>query len=283
MPGTILFGIDVETAPEHSLGFASYGAELFHELGVPVTWCLTGKTLVKHPDVFAALEGDDPIEFQAHTYGHLLLKTVLMKIPEGKRLHDRTDRFTKRGASLPEIDDDLARCQEAFETILGRRAVAFTGPWGYCRGLGDRPDILEVAYRHGFRILRTFARDADDGQPVPIEWQPFFYGFHAREGLGGVLELMIHGYQDDFCWRAFTEPREGERYVDYLKSLADRAAADDLTWGLCSHDHGCATREGFEEKGGWFREIMEYAKGLGVRFLTASAYWEEMVAKRRRA
>jgi hypothetical protein len=275
MPGTILFGIDVESASEHSAGFAKHARALFEELQTPVTWYLTGMTIERYPHMFRETDGNSLIELQAHTYRHILLKTVLMKIPEGLCIHDSTDWYMNRGGTPEEIDEDIGKCQQVFERVLGRRATALTGPWGYYRGLGDRPDLLEIVHRHGFRILRTFGRNEDDGQPVPLEWQPFFY---RVQGFPEVLECMIHDYQDEFYWRAFAQPKEGESYADHLKQVAQQVAERDLTWSLCSHDHGCATPEGFEEKGRWFREIIRYAKGLGIRFLKVSDYYEEMSA-----
>ena len=90
---------------------------------------------------------------------------------------------------------------------------------------------------------------------------------------------MINGYQDDFTYTCFA-PDDGTPYVEYLKSVARRVAEIDLTWGLCSHDHNCATREGFNTKGDWFRDIVEYALGLNIRFLTATQYHAEMTAQR---
>ncbi len=278
MAGTILFGIDVESASPDSEGFAGYGGEMFQELDVPVTWFVTGKTLERYPRVFRDIDASALIELQAHTYDHILLKTVLMRIPEGKRIHGKTDWYMHRGGSIEEIEADLKRCQEVFSDVLGRRATGLTGPWGYYRGLGDRPELLEMVHGLGFRILRTFARDQNDAQPVPLDWQPFFY---EVQGFPDVLECLVHGYQDDFYWRAFEEPDEGVTYDAYLKTVADRVAEEDLAWSLCSHDHRCATEEGFEEKGGWMRAIVEHAKGLGIRFLTASQYYGEMLASER--
>jgi peptidoglycan/xylan/chitin deacetylase (PgdA/CDA1 family) len=276
MAGTIIFGIDVESASEHSAGFARYGRALFEELQTPVTWYLTGKTLERYPQVFRDIEGRSLVELQAHTYSHILLKTVLMKIPEGLCIHDSRDWHFVPGGSIQEIDEDLDKCQRVFEEALGRRATALTGPYGYYRGLGDRPDLLEIVHRHGFRILRTFARNEDDGQPVPLDWRPFFY---RVQGFPDILECMVHDYQDDFYWQAFAQPKEGESYAEHLKDVARQVAERDQTWSLCSHDHGCATPEGFEKKGQWFRQIIEYAKGLGIRFLKVSDYYEEMRAE----
>jgi len=276
MPGTILFGIDVESASEASVGFATYGAELFQELGIPVTWYLTGQTLERYPQVFQRVDALQGIELQAHTYSHLLLKTVLLQVPPGMRIHDSTDYFMCRGGSLEEVEKDLARCQQVFRQVLGRTATALTGPWGYYRGLGDRPDLLEVVDRHGFRILRTFARNETDGQPVPLAWQPFCY---RVQGFPHILEIMVHDYQDDFYWREFTQLSPQPCYADHLRTVADQVAQQDLVWSLCSHDHRCATREGFQQKGTWYRAIIEHALGLGIRFLSATQYYQERLAE----
>jgi peptidoglycan/xylan/chitin deacetylase (PgdA/CDA1 family) len=277
MPATILFGVDVETASEDARGFAKYAAELFHDLECPVTWYLTGKTLEMFPDEFTRVAKDGCfIELQAHTYGHMLLKSVLMQVPEGRTVHGKTDWYYEPAGRFDEIDQDLRRCQKLFEDILGRRAVALTGPWGYYRGLGDRPDLLELVDRHGFRILRTFARDEHDANPVPIEWQPFFYRI---QGYPSLLELMIHGYQDDFYWEALEGPGRDQSYLEHQKRLAERVAAEGLTWSLASHDHGCATREGFERKAAWFRGLIQHAKALGIRFMTATEYFGEVCGR----
>ena len=278
MPGIIIFGIDVEKASKDSVGFTKYAAKLFQKLNIPVTWYLTGKTLECYPDTFRKIGSSEFIELQAHTYNHILLKTILMRIPKGRRIHGSSGWYIKRGGSLKEIDADLRKCQLVFQDVLGRHATALTGPWGYYRGLGDRPDLLEIVHRHGFKILRTFARNEQDSQPVPLEWQPFFY---KAQGFPEILEYTIHDYQDDFCWQAFTRPKKGESYVNHLKEVARKIAKENLTWSLNSHDHGCATREGFEKKGNWFRAVVEYAKSLNIRFLSVTEYYEEMCLKRR--
>ena len=279
MAGTIILGVDVESASAASRGYAEYGTEMFHALGVPVTYYLTGQVLEMHPKVFAALENDDLVDLQCHTYDHLLLKTVFMDLPEGIKGHDDKRHFMARGATLEQIDADLGRCVGLFEEVLGRKPRGFTGPWGYYRGLQDRPDILEIVHRHGLRHLRTFARDERDCQPVPVEWQPFFY---ETQGFGDVLELFVHDYQDDFYWQMFARPKPGDTYEQHLRSVARRVADADLVWSADSHDHGCETREGFEKKGRWLRDFIAYAKDIGVRFVSAEAFYSEALAARGR-
>lgn len=276
MPGTILFGIDVETASDHTVGFIKYGVPFFEGLEVPVTWYVTGKTLEKYPDLFREVDGHPLIDLQAHTYGHILFKTVWMKIPPGKTIHGSKDHFVNRGESPETIDADLRRCQGVFQEVLGRRALGLTTPWAYYRGLGDRPDLLEIVYNHGFRFLRSFGRNEIDGQPVSLEWQPFAYAFH---GYHDMAELLIHDYQDDFYWEMFTNPGPGETYGDHMMEVVDRVVENDLVLSTASHDHGTATEEGFRKKSDWYRAFLEYAKRKGVRFVTGSQFYRELVSK----
>jgi peptidoglycan/xylan/chitin deacetylase (PgdA/CDA1 family) len=273
MPGTLLFGIDVETASEDAAAFAGHGARLFSELQTPVTWYLTGKTLERYPRDFKALERNPLIDVQAHTYDHVLLKTVLIKVPKGAEVHGSRDWYLQRGGALHEIDEDLARCQKVFEAALGRRATALTGPWGYYRGLADRPDLLEIVDRHGFRALRTYARNADDGQPVDLETAPFFY---AVQGFPHILECPVQFYQDEFYWRAFAMPPNEEPYLNALKEMVDEVAEKNLVGTVCSHDHAFASKEARAVKESWYRGVIEHARSRGVRFLTVSQFYEEM-------
>ena len=227
MPGKLIFGIDVETADENAKGFAKFGAELFNELECPVTWYVTGKTLQAYPGEFKAIdsgiERSGFIDIQAHTYNHILLKTVLLKVPEGKTVHGNTDWYYVEGSSPEVIDEDLGRCQRVFQDVLGRRAIGLTTPWGYYRGLADRPDLLRIVDKHGFKILRAFGRDENDCNPVPLEWKPYF---HEVQGFPHILETMIHGFQDDFYWEMIGKPDMGGTYFDYLKSPRRRGGRE---------------------------------------------------------
>jgi hypothetical protein len=96
-----------------------------------------------------------------------------------------------------------------------------------------------------------------------------------------MLELLVHDYQDDFYWRMFTRPGPGDTYEDHLRGIARRVAQEDLVWSACSHDHGCATRQGFESKGRWLRDLITYAQDLGARFVSAEQYYREALATAR--
>ena len=276
MSGTVLLGVDVETASESSVNYARLGLDMLAAEDMCATWYVTGKTLEHSPEAFVEADRAECLDLQAHTYDHLMLKSVLVEVPPGASYGGATDWLFRRGGSSEEIDADLARCQQAFADVLGREAVGLTGPWCYYRGLGDRPDLLDIVYARGFRILRTFGRNERDCEPIPLEWQPRSY---APQGMGDVLELMVHGYQDDFTFNWLTGG-DRDAYAAYLRALADRVAAEDLVWSFCSHDHGCETADAFAGKTGWLRETIRYAKSLGMRFLTASQFYAEQMAER---
>ncbi|MCC6442862.1 MAG: polysaccharide deacetylase family protein [Armatimonadetes bacterium] len=274
MPGTILIGVDVESASEASAGYARYGAEMLAQEATPATWYVTGSTLERYPSLFAELDRAGTVDIQSHTYSHLLLKTVCIEVPPGRTVHGKTDWYIQPGGTNEEIDTDLDRCQKLFEDVLGRRAFGLTCPWNYYRGLMDRLDLLEIVRSHGFRFLRAFGRNEKDGQPTPLEWQPFFY---APQGFGDMLEIFIHDYQDAFYFIQFNALTDARTYPDHLRKVADRVASDNLVWSLATHDHGCADRESFEQKQFWLRELIRYAKSLGIRFMTGSEYYRERI------
>lgn len=277
MPGTILVGIDVETVGEASENYARLGPGFFTELGIKGTWYVTGRVLEKSGRLFGQAAGSGAVDIQIHTYDHLLLKSVLMKVPPGLKIHGREDWFYRAGGTVQQVEADLTRCQQVYQDIFGSPARGLTGPWAYYRGLGDRPDLLDIVHGLGIRFLRTFGRDEFDGQPVPMEWQPYWY---SPQGHDDLLELMIHDYQDDFYYAAFNGLVDASSYPRHLCEVADRVAKEDLVWSLCSHDHGCMTAEAFRAKTNWMAQIVRYAKSIGIRFLTGSEYYHEQMAVR---
>jgi len=277
MAGTILLGVDVESNGPPSETYARLGPRMLEALGISATWYVTGQTLERYPKAFVEAEKCGCVELQAHTYSHMLLKSICVEIPPGRSYAGAEGWLCRRGGSNEQVEADLARCQQVFRDVLGRAADALTGPWGYYRGLMDRPDLLDIVRALGFRILRTFARDERDAEPVPLDWQPFFY---EPQGFGDVLELCVHGYQDEgnFAW--LTGGTITDDWLACLRALADRAAAEDLVWSLASHDHRCHTPEGFAAKTEWIEQIVRYAQPLGIRFLTASLFYQERLARK---
>jgi hypothetical protein len=273
--GTILLGVDVET-PSNGSVYARCGAEMFAELGADVTWYVTGTALQAAEEAFAAADGCEHIDVQIHTYDHILWKSVLTEVPPGRTVCGKTDWFFKAGASPARIADDLDRCVAAYTRIFNRPPQGLTCPWGYYRGLGDRPDLLGLLSDADIRYVRSFARNETDGQPVPLDWQPFFY---SLQGFPDLLELLVHDYQDDYLYTEFTG-RPAGTYPEHLRATADRVAADDLVWSMASHDHACDTPEKFATKTSWMIETIRYARSLGIAFLTGGEDYRRRRAQR---
>ena len=166
---------------------------------------------------------------------------------------------------------------DVIEELLQVDCHGLTGPWGYCRGLVDRPDLLQILRDNGIRWIRTNARDHRDCQPTPFSEQPFFY---ADQGFPEILELGIQGYQDHFYWERFDDRSHGESYQDYLFAMVDETARNGWLWNLCSHDHGTPTRRDFEEKCGWLGDLIARAKATGLRFASPPEIYEELKAGR---
>ncbi len=274
--GSIIFGYDVESASLATSGFLQ-GAKLLHQKhDVPWTVYLTGQTLVTRvADVRAVI--DDPLlSIGQHTYNHVLLKSIYMQPGDGKPIHGQSPNFFHQGGTLEQIREEISSTQNLISDLLEIECQGLTGPWGYYRGLVDRPDVLQVLSDNGIRWIRTNARDYRDCQPTPFNEQPFFY---ADQGFPDILELGVQGYQDDFYWERFDNRQFGDTYRDYLFAMLEKVAKENLVWNVCSHDHGTVDVESFSQtKGAWIEELIVQAKALGIDFTAPPDLYTEMIA-----
>lgn len=274
MSGTIVLGYDVETASESTLGFLEGAQGLHNRFGVPWSIYLTGETVEKYGDRLRRYVDDPLLTIGQHTYSHMLLKSIYMTPGDGKPIHDAYPNFFMKGGSLAEISKEIEETQALVHDRLGVVCRGLTGPWGYYRGLVDRPDILQVLQANGIQWVRTNARDYRDCQPTPLTQQPFFYADH---GFPDILELGIQGYQDDFYWDRFDDRRYGNTYQDYISAMLQEVATNNWVWNVCSHDHGTPSKEVFSEtKGKWLGDLIERAQALGIRFLSPERLRDEM-------
>ncbi|MEE2657590.1 MAG: hypothetical protein VX733_03735 [Candidatus Latescibacterota bacterium] len=282
MSGTVLLGYDVETASESTGGFLEGAGQLHRERGTPWTIYLTGATAeARAADVDQALAADVDsglLTVGQHTYNHILLKSVFMTPGDGKPVHDGFPNFFKEGGSLEQLREELSSTQQLLRERFGIDCEGLTGPWGYYRGLSDRPDLLGLLRDNGIRWVRSFARDSRDCQPTLFEEQPHFY---EEQGFPEILELPVQGYQDDFYWDRFDDRRFGETYEDYLYAMLERVVEEDLVWSVCSHDHGTPTVADFDAtKGRWLAAFIERGFDLGVRFAAPPEIYAELDAAR---
>lgn len=279
MSGIIFMAYDVETASESTGGFLRGAQELHREYGIPWTIFFTGKTIAERTADCLRVAGDPLLTMAQHTYNHVLLKSVHIEPHDGKPcMEGGKATFFKEGGSLEQLAEEIGRTQEVFQRTFGRACRGLTGPWGYYRGLRDRPDILRLVDRAGLRWLRTDARDCRDCQPVPLDLQPYFY---ADQGFPGILECPVQGYQDDFYWERFDDRAHGPGCEDYVLWAMAEAGRRGHVYTINSHDHSTPTPEAFHAtKGRWLRAVLERGRKLNVRFMGYEDYYQTRIAAR---
>ena len=269
----MLFGYDVEMASQDSVGFLEGAAELHERFGVPWTIYLTGETVEQCTDAIRTCMQSPLVTVAQHTYSHVLLKSVYMTPGDGRPVHGAAPNFFKAGGTLEQIAAEVARAQRVIRELLGVDCQGLTGPWGYYRGLVDRPDILQILRENGIRWVRTNARDYRDCQPTPFSEQPYFF---SDQGFPEILELGIQGYQDRFYWERFDDRSHGDSYQDYLFAMVAETARNGWIWNLCSHDHGTATKREFAEQCGWIADLIVHAKRAGLRFAAPAEIYADL-------
>jgi len=262
---TLLIGYDVETQDPNSVAtkeFLKIAPKLHQELNAPCTFFVCGRTLENNIEAMQDVKAEygELIDFQQHTYSHVLLKTVFRENEGGKTIF--------RGGTLEQIKDEVGKATALLKEHLEVDCIGITGPYGYYRGLADRPDILEILHDLGIRFTRTFARNEHDWQPVAFEIQPFWY---EAQGFGDILEFPVQGWQDcikrgEIGW----DNREG--YLDYVKKSLDYIAENDLVWGYAQHDWS-SIRE--DPDMSITRGMIEYAQKLGVQLKSYLEFYQE--------
>lgn len=172
---TLLMGYDVKSSePDVTRRFL----ELAWELHNRCSFFLVGRTLeFVGAEIFKPFLDNLLFAIQQHTYSHLLLKSSLYR--------QRRENPSGKGGKLEEIEEDVGKASRLLKEMLGMNCIGLRGPWGYYRGLCDRPDILEIFYKLGIRFTRTWARNENDFQPTPLEVQPFGY---THTGFPDILE-----------------------------------------------------------------------------------------------
>ena len=273
MNGTMVFGYDIETASENTVGFLEGATEMHEKHGVPWTIYLTGQTVEQCTDAIRKCMQSPLVTVAQHTYSHVLLKSVYMTPGDGKPVHGAEPNFFKEGGSLDQIRQEISKAQGIIKDLLQVDCRGLTGPWCYYRGLVDRPDILQILQDNGIRWIRTNARDYRDCQPTPFTEQPFFY---ADQGFPEILELGVQGYQDDFYWERFDDRSHGETYQDYLFAMVDETAKNGWVWNLCSHDHRTPTKQEFLRERKWIADLIVRARDAGLRFASPPEIYDQL-------
>lgn len=247
---TLLVGYDVESGDSNVVNkFLDKAVEVHREFNAPCTMFVTGKTFKKNIKRFKDLLNEKLIDVQQHTYSHKLFKTVV--IDDGK------SQQIFKASPLWRIRYDVNKAQRIFKKN-GINCAGLTAPFCYYRGLVDRPDVLKILYKSGIRFIRSYGRNQDDWQPVPMEVQPFFY---KPQGFPNMMEFPIQGWQDGY-WRNIFGWKNIDGYITYLKENIDYIEAKNLTWGYLQHDF-TSLREDADMK--VMRELLKHAIKKGAR------------------
>jgi peptidoglycan/xylan/chitin deacetylase (PgdA/CDA1 family) len=262
-----LIGYDVECADDSDVTerFIDCAVRLHRRLEVPCTFFIMGKTLELNSEKmrWATAEAGDLLDVQQHTYEHVQLKTICQENDDGVTVFPC--------GSLERIEEEVSKTNSLLEELLGVECVGITGPMGYYRGLADELDVLALLYDHGIRFTRTYARDHNDWQPVPLDRQPFWY---APQGFPDVLECMIHGWQDCIL-RAILGWSDHEAYLSQVREDLAEAAAQDLVFSHCQHDWSSIKED---PDMSITEQILLAARELGFRFVHYRGFYEDQLA-----
>ena len=236
---------------------------LHEELDAPCTFFVCGRTLLHALDAIEPLAGSPLFDLQQHTYSHVVFRDV---------------RYRAEGAEaealLPEtppvaLREELRMTSELIRKYLGRECIGLRTPFGYYRGLRDRPDLLEIVRDTGHRFVTSWGRNEENGNPTP--WvQPFVY---AEEGFPDVLEIPFQFWLDGI-WFDTHGYGEGVAFRRALEGAVDEVADQDLVFATAFHEW-CAV-EADEEGTGWIRGLIEHARKRGVEVMSYADYWARL-------
>ena len=250
--------------PETVTGaFLTAAAELHRKYMAPCTLFVLGQVLEKNVRHFQEIASEDMFDIQQHTYSHTRLKTVVEE-------HDGSVNVYGSG-TLGDIAQDITEASSLLKKCLQVNCIGLSGPYGYHRGLSDKPEVLEILQDAGIGFVRAYTRNEQDWGPVALDVQPFWY---KPQGFPKILEIPGQDHQD--ChYREIHGWENTEGYLSHLKSSLEYVARHDLTWSVCFHDFS-SIRD--DPKMTIVSGLIEHARKRHVRIITCKEYYEEKVA-----
>lgn len=224
-------------------------------LDVPGTLFVCGRTLIHALPALVAARDTGLFDIQQHTYSHVLFKA---------------DRW-QGGVFHPSPPHALAHELEASSALIGQHldleCIGLRTPHGYWQGLSDRPDLIAILAEAGIRFVSSWGRNADNGNPTPLDIQPFWYD---QQGYPDILELPFQHWLDGFWFEEYGRDR-GHEFREVLKAAIDTIVDQDLVYGACFHEWAMLL---YDEAGtGWARGMMEYALERGVEVMSYGDYY----------
>ena len=234
--------------------------QLHRELDAPCTFFVCGRTLLHALDAFEPLAASPLFDIQQHTYSHVVFRDV---------------RYQAEGAEaeavIPEtphvaLHEELRFTSDLLRRYLGRECIGVRTPFGYYRGLRDRPDLLEIVRDTGHRFVTSWGRNEENGNPTP--WvQPFRY---EDEGYADLLEIPFQFWLDG-VWFDVHGYDQGAEFGRALRGAIDEIAEQDLVFATAFHEW--VALEADEEGTGWIRTLIEHARERGVEIKSYADYW----------
>jgi peptidoglycan/xylan/chitin deacetylase (PgdA/CDA1 family) len=234
------------------------------EAGVPATLFVCGRTLVHALDAVKNAKATGLFDVQQHTFSHVPFKDIEYSPEPGL--------VARIPASPPAaLLEEVAFTSSLIERHLGHEVVGIRTPFGYHRGLRDRPDLLEILRRTGIRYVTSWGRNEENLNPTP--WvQPFTY---EEEGYPDLLEIPFQFWLD-VVWFDAHGYDSGAAFLAALRGAVDEVAERDLVYGACFHDWVMLAAD--EEQVGWLRGFLAYARERGVEVTTYTDYWRRVAA-----
>jgi peptidoglycan/xylan/chitin deacetylase (PgdA/CDA1 family) len=257
---TFLIGYDTEASdPATTAAFVESALRVHEDLAAPCSLFIVGATLRHSAGIFRDLVAHPLFDLQQHTDTHMRLKTVYQRNEAGVQVF--------QGGSPDEVRGDVAAAQRSFEEILGFRPIGLTGPYGYYRGLCDRPDLVQIVADEGIRFLRCWGRDAEDWQPV-APFQPFWLD---TVGFPEVLEFGIHGWQDCLLRESLGWDDHDSYFARVCRDI--KQALD--TTGIFSYVQHDWSSIRSDPDMRLTRRILEHAKSRGMEIVSYATHYEK--------
>nr|MDO8085169.1 polysaccharide deacetylase family protein [Candidatus Sigynarchaeum springense] len=265
MQATLCIGYDVESDNARTTGLFIAAMTRVHEArGVPCTLFLKGKTLEKSAKHIKRLVGNPLFDLQQHTYSHLVFKRIECYCYRGKEIYGKDE-------PIDAIQKEVEKASQVCQKKLGFRPIGMTTPFAFYKGLTDRPDILKVLHDAGIRFTRSWGRNEEGYNPVPLDVQPFFYD---EQGFPDMLECPANGWQD-CIWRQ--EHGYKNRWDEKFNADLDEAAARGRYICLCQHDWSSIQED---PQMAMTAAIIDHARAAGARILSYKALYEEKMKER---
>src|SRR4029078_2600900 len=134
--------------------------EVHADAGVPATLFTCGRTLLHALEPVRAAKASGLFDIQQHTYSHVPFKDIVYSPGPGLV-------GTIKASPTVALLEELTATSRLIEELVGNEVVGVRTPFGYYRGLRDRPDLLEVVCATGLRYVPSCVRNGQNGNSMP--------------------------------------------------------------------------------------------------------------------